>query len=103
MDQPTSKTKKSRRWPTIMIVGLVLLIAASVAVPTVVTPFVRRKVEAAVSNHLHARIEIGSLSYRFPYGVAVCDAKFITDESHDGVQLLTLKGLDLTLADLPFG
>src|SRR5205814_5165393 len=38
---------------------------------------------------------------RFPYGVRVTDASFITDESHGGLRLISFKQLDLTLAKLP--
>ena len=64
-----------------------------------------QKLESAVSNNLHARLEIGSLLYQFPYGVIVRDAKFIADDpsSPNGATLLSVKKLDLSLAKLPLG
>ena len=104
--EPPTRVRR-RRWPVVLGVLVALLAAITLAVPTVLSPYVQRKLEATVSNHLHARIEIGSLSYRFPYGVAVRDAKFVTDESHGdgsgGVQLLSVRALDLRRAKLPIG
>ena len=104
-----SKTprRRRRRWLLVLSIALALIITFVVILPAALAPIVQRKLETLVSNHLHARLTMGSLSYRFPYGVVVRDAKFVTDGSHDnangGVQLLTVKSLDLLLAKLPLG
>src|SRR4051812_47852125 len=92
-----------RRWTILGLIVAVIVVTVVLILPGALAPIVERKLEALVANHLHARIEIGSLAYRFPYGVSVHDAKFVTDESHDGVQLLTVRSLDLSLAELPLG
>lgn len=95
--------RRGRRWLVIGVAALALIVTIGLILPAALAPVVQRKLQAMVSNHLHARLEVGSLSYRFPYGVIVRDAKFVTDESHDGVQLITVKSLDLALAKLPLG
>ncbi|MBC8107817.1 MAG: hypothetical protein H7Z14_14610 [Anaerolineae bacterium] len=102
-DSVIPRPHRRRRRAIIGVVALALIAALVVILPAALAPVVQRKLEAMVSNHLHARLEVGSLSYRFPYGVSVRDAKFVTDESHDGVQLLTVKALDISLAKLPIG
>ncbi|CAN5649366.1 hypothetical protein BH09PLA1_BH09PLA1_36990 [soil metagenome] len=99
---PASRSnRRRRRWAVVVVVAIGLIVTAFFVLPSVVAPIVQQKLEVMVSNHLHARIEIGSLSYRFPYGVTVRDAKFISDESHGGLQLLSVKSLELALARIP--
>jgi hypothetical protein len=92
-----------RRLLVALIVTVVVAATAYVVLPVALAPLVTRKLQEMVSNHLHARLQIGSLSYRFPYGVIVRDATFAANDSRGGVELLTLERLDLSLAEHPLG
>jgi hypothetical protein len=96
-------TKRKRRILRLLVLALGALLSLYLAAPFALSPIVRNKLQRTVSDHLHARLDIGALSYHFPYSVTVRDASFAADEQHGNVELLRVKRLDLSLAKLPFG
>src|SRR4051812_18455370 len=96
-------SKRRRRLLRFVIVAVAALTTLYVVATFALAPFVRSKLQRTVSDNLHAQLEIGSLSYRFPYGVTVRDASFATDPQHGAVELVRVARLDLSLAKLPFG
>jgi hypothetical protein len=95
-------TRRRRRIFWVLAIAVVLLGSLYLIATLSMAPFVRGKLQQLVSDHLHARLEIAELRYRFPYGVTVRDASFRTDEEQGNVELLRVKELDLSLARLPF-
>jgi uncharacterized protein involved in outer membrane biogenesis len=55
----------------------------------------------AVNTRLHAELQYDSLTYIFPYGVRIQNARLHTDPSFGNENLLTIEHLDLHLAELP--
>jgi hypothetical protein len=95
-------TKRRRRIFRLLAVAAVLLGSLYLTATLSMAPFVRHKLQQLVTDHLHARLEMAQVSYRFPYGVTVRDASFQTDDELGNVELLRVKQIDLDLARLPF-
>lgn len=95
-------TRRRLRIFWVLAIAVVLLGSLYLVATLSMAPFVRGKLQQLVSDHLHARLEMAELRYRFPYGVTVRDASFKTDQEQGNVELLRVKELDLSLARLPF-
>src|SRR3954471_12671941 len=93
---------RKRRLLRFVVVAATGLVALYLVATLALAPLVRSKLQQLVADHLHATLDIGSLSYRFPYGVTVRDASFTTDPQHGNIELLRVKRVDLSLARLPF-
>jgi hypothetical protein len=106
-NKPTRHMRKPRLrrwlgWPAGMLA--LLLLAVYVLGPRAITPIIRGKLDKMVRSQLNARLEMGSVSYDFPYGVRVRDAVLVADDPDGGVvKLLDIPRLDISLAKLPFG
>ena len=89
-----------RVWFGLLTVGLIVCISLAMAI----RPLLRRQLQGMVSAQLNAHLELGRLSYSFPYGITVDDASLVA-AGPDGrdVHLLKMRRLELKLAELPFG
>ncbi len=99
--------KRSRRRRILYVVlgaALALVVLIWIVLPLVVAPILRGKLEALVTNHLHAELKLANLSYRFPYTVHVTDARLVArGGANDGHELLRLARGTLALDELPLG
>jgi hypothetical protein len=89
---------KRRRWP--LVVAIVLLgmtIATWLSLRFMVAPYLRGKLQQAVTDHFHADLQINSLRYTFPYGIVASGLKL----EKDGKTLITADGATLVLAEFP--
>ena len=95
-------TSRMRRWRRVTIVFLVCGIALWLAAPSIARAIIRRQLQGLISDRLNARLEIGSIVYRYPYGVSVFDATII-GKGPEGMplELLRVARLNLQLAKLP--
>lgn len=102
-----SRPKRRRRWlRRCCWTILLLLVAAGVLVwaigEAVASRVVRKKLQTLVDQHLHARLEIGSLNYDYPYGVTVADVSLVTT-GQPRITLASFRKLNLQLAEIPLG
>ena len=102
------RNRSRRRWRILLFVlggvAVALVLLAYVVLPVVVAPVLRGKLQALVSDHLHAELKLAGLSYRFPYTVSVTDARVVATEGpHAGHELLRLERGRLALDELPLG
>jgi len=72
--------------------------------PRIAAPFIQRKLQAMVAEHLHAQLTVDSFRYDFPMGVRATNAKLITT-GPDGkpLELMAIENLELALAEIPWG
>ncbi len=107
------KTKKRRllRWCVRITVALVLLlliggVAGWIWGQAYAQDIIQAKLQRIVSGHLNAQLEIGDISYSYPFGVTVEDAALVAEPEGKGgptVTLASFKQLRLQLKELPFG
>ncbi len=65
---------------------------------------IRDKLQAIVSGHLNADLEIGEITYQYPLGVVAEDVTLITNmPDEEPVTIASFKTLTLSLAKTPFG
>ena len=103
----TPRRARGRKWSVALLIVSILVAAVVFVSPVALAPLVQRKLQAMVEDHLHARLEIGSLQYHFPYGVTVRDVSLVARDpalppDAPSVQILGIGKLDLRLAELPF-
>lgn len=92
-----------RRLKFILPIAALLLLGVWFGLPAAVSPILRDKLQRIVSDQLHARLEMDTLRYRFPYGISVENARFIGLSGGDEQELLQVENLELSLAELPVG
>ncbi|HEY1683660.1 MAG TPA: AsmA family protein [Tepidisphaeraceae bacterium] len=98
------KPRHSSRRPWVYIAGaiaalivIVLLIAGSI-----IAHIAKNKLQALVQNRLNARLEVGSCSYVFPYGLILHKASLIArDPAGSEWPLASVDRLEIKLAELP--
>jgi hypothetical protein len=82
---------------------LALAFVVFAGVPWLVQRIVRWRLAAMISTQLNASLEIGDLSYHYPYRVEVTDAVMVTaGPEGKPLELLRVPHLSLKLARLPF-
>jgi len=72
--------------------------------PRIAAPFIQRKLQAMVSEHLHAQLTMESFRYDFPMGIRATNARLVAP-GPDGrpLELMSVANLELALAKVPWG
>lgn len=90
-------------------ISRILLVAACVTAlmlllaPTFVRLIIRRRLQSMISAQLNATLQIGGLTYHYPYGVEVTDAALIAQQPNEKpLELLSIPRLSVKLASMPF-
>jgi hypothetical protein len=96
----------SSRWRRRLLVisGCLALVVILITplLPKLATPWVRAKLQSAVSDQLNAQLSFDQLEYLFPYGVRVHQAKLVANDPRGRpFDLLTADQIELKLAKLP--
>lgn len=94
---------RMRRRVSLILIALAIVTAiVCIVAPIAARRIVRSRLQAMIASQLNAELQIGGLTYTFPYGVQVSDAAIVT-RAPDGetVELLRLSGLSLKLARSP--
>src|SRR4051794_39067050 len=90
------------RWSIVGIATFIAILGiAYLAIPPIVEPTLAKKLQAMVSDHLHAELAMGDLSYEIPYTLHLTKARLLLHGRDDVPALLSVEKLDLTLAKLP--
>jgi len=90
-----------RTWRIASIAAAIFVVAALV-LPAFIRRLIRTRLQSMIAAQLNADLQIGGLSYSFPYGVDLTDATLITHISQSGdLELLRVGHLGLRLARSP--
>ncbi len=93
-----------RRWVRRTGWFLLMLVIVWQLAPMLAEPYLRRRLQTQLSGQFSAKLELGRLSYSFPYGLKVRDARLVaTDPAVGPVEILKIARLDVDLARLPIG
>jgi hypothetical protein len=96
-------TLRGIRWRSIFVGIAIAAVVLFFVTPPLLRRIVQHRLQALASDKLNARLEIGSLDYRYPYGVDVRDAALVTQTPQgESLTLLEIPRLRLELAKLPF-
>src|ERR1700733_6865250 len=91
--------KKTKRAIGIAITIVIVLGGAWLSLPIALAPLLRSKLQALVGTHLNAELRIGSLRYKFPYGVRAWNVHLVA--ATDNAELFAADQVDLSLVNLP--
>jgi uncharacterized protein involved in outer membrane biogenesis len=96
------KFRLKGRWRRIGLAVAAGLLAAYFITPVVLRHLLRWRLQSMIDAELNAQLEIGGLSYTFPYGVDLRDAVLVTSgPDAKPLELLRVKHLGLSLARSP--
>ncbi len=96
-------TRRGRRWLRLLTGLIVAGVALWLLAPTLASMLVRWQLQGLIAKELDARLDIGKLIYRAPFGVTVTDASLVA-AGPDGqpLEMLRMPRLDLTLGRRPW-
>ena len=90
------------RWSIVLLATLIAILGiAYLAIPPIVEPTLAKKLQAMVSERLHAQLAMGEFDYEIPYTLHLTKARLILRDRDDVPALLSVDKLDVTLAKLP--
>ena len=94
--------RKLTKFQQRFILGVIAFLVLWTALRLSVAPVLGHELIAQVESQLHARLRVGGFSYHFPYGLTArnCELSLI-EPGGKAHELLEVKELSVTLADLP--
>lgn len=93
--------RRGRRILTALLVAGALAIVAWLALPIVLEPLLRRKLEESLARHIDGDLRIGTLSYSFPLGLRADNVKLVSRDQ--SIELFRADRVEFALDKIPIG
>jgi hypothetical protein len=106
LEKPASapRRRRARRWLRLFVILFLLAGIIALAAPSAIPWIISIKLRSEIAARLNARLELGKVTYLWPYGVRIDHARLIgSDNSADQTPLFEVGQVELTLAKLPIG